>query len=62
MNDELEAWGAVLAGLAAAAGLGVRWMRGRAKSETKPADEDRPQPQDGGPRPVRPRRADGDPQ
>lgn len=62
MTDDMEAWGAVLAGLAAAAGLGVRWMRGRSKAQPNPADEERPQPQDGGPRPVRPRRTDGDDQ
>lgn len=60
MNDELETWGAVLAGLAAAAGLGVRWMRGRAKAQPRPEDEERQVPQDGGPRPVRPRRGVGD--
>lgn len=61
MNDELQTWGGVLAGLVAAAGLAVRWARGQArKSEATGDEEGRPQPQDGGPRPVRPRAAQGE--
>lgn len=60
MNDELQAWGGVLAGLAAAAGLAVRWARNRGKNKEPAPEEERLEPQDGGPRPVRPRRAQGD--